>query len=435
MNSLTNKFRRFVADKSGNAMLIVALGMPGLIGGAGFAVDTAQWYLWKQELQHSVDQAAYAGAWAKASPISGALYERRAQQEYNANLNVTKGFASTPKIVLGGYAGGTDNSVIVTATATKSLPFSSFLTGKSTTVFVRAQAVFAKGYDYTACLVSTATDGTGTLVTGSATINAKCGFAALSCDDDAIEINGSAKIITESMVACGTISANGDISDGNNKDEDDIVVEGVTTLKDIYAELVPPDDTASQNYNCSGKGQAKQASLVPGTYSSIVVSCTTVLASGIYVINGGLLDLSANYNVTGRGVLFVLRNGARLKLGGSGSGNRLNLTPPTEADLLKTPAAADAKRLAGMLIFEERDNNAASPGHVMNGNSNSMIEGLIYLPSSKLTINGTADVSAQCLQITAYRLEIQGNADITTLCPPKASTSVGSGTPDVRLVA
>lgn len=47
---------------SGNALVLVAAGMPVLVGGAGFAVDVAQWYMWKRELQYAVDQAAYAGA-------------------------------------------------------------------------------------------------------------------------------------------------------------------------------------------------------------------------------------------------------------------------------------------------------------------------------------------------------------------------------------
>ena len=55
------------SSTSGNTTLLVALGMPALIGGAGMAVDTAQWYLWKRELQFAADQAALAGAWARTA--------------------------------------------------------------------------------------------------------------------------------------------------------------------------------------------------------------------------------------------------------------------------------------------------------------------------------------------------------------------------------
>ena len=55
-------------NESGNALLLMALGMPVLIGSSGMAVDVAQWYIWKRELQYAVDQAALAGAWASAEP-------------------------------------------------------------------------------------------------------------------------------------------------------------------------------------------------------------------------------------------------------------------------------------------------------------------------------------------------------------------------------
>lgn len=420
-------WKRLLASRGGNAVMIVGLGLPALIGGAGFAVDTAQWYMWKRELQHSVDQAAIAGAWALAHDTSAATYETRANQEFSANLSVTKDFASTPAVSIANFAGGTDNSVVVAATVSKTLPFSSFLTGEAATIRATAQASFAEGANYNACLVSIAEDGTGTEIGGNATVRAQCGLAALSCDDGAIDIDGSATVDTASIVACGTI---------NNPDEnEDEVTEGVTTLEDIYKDLTPPDNPTPRSYACTGKGNNKQASLQPGTYKGLVVKCTTTLASGIYVIDGGSLDLAANYNVTGLGVMFVLKNGAALKFGGSGNGNKINLTPMTASDFAGTPYASMADRYAGMLVFEDRNNNPASPGHLLNGNSNSVIEGIMYLPSGTMTVLGTADVTAQCLQISAYRIKIGGNAVLETFCPVDSTMSVGSSAPGVKLVA
>lgn len=429
MGAIRRFFKKLRCDKSGNATLLVALGIPALIGGAGYGVDLTQWYMWKRELQHSVDQAAYAGAWALAREESAGTYSTRALQEYTANLNVVADFATDPTITIVDYAGGTKNSVLVSASASRQLPFSSFLTGKAATIGAIAQASFAEGYDFNACLVSLTEEGTGTTIGGNATVKAQCGLAALSCEEDAIKIDGSATVETDVIVACGGISA--------PSANDDEVVQNVGTgvLKDIYKELTPPTDDTPQTYNCTGKGQATQASLNPGTYQGLVVSCTTVLASGIYVIDGGELDLTANYNVTGTGVMFVLRNGARMKLGGSGNDNKLTLTPPNAATFAGGPYADQADKLSDILVFEERDNNAESPGHIFNGNSKSLIEGLIYLPDGNLQVNGTAKVTAQCLQISAYTIDIRGNATLETLCPVNKTSNVGTSTPNVKMVA
>ena len=151
-------------------------------------------------------------------------------------------------------------------------------------------------------------------------------------------IDGSASVSTDSIAACGTVNV--------PEENEDVTAEGVRGLEDIYANLEPPTNNTNRTYKCTGKGKNAQASLLPGTYSSLVVSCTTVLASGIYVINGGLLDLAGNYNVTGAGVMFVLKNGATTKFGGNGAGNSIRLTPMSASDFVGTPYA----RLRGQRV-------------------------------------------------------------------------------------
>lgn len=423
----TDFFARLKNCTKGNALVLVAAGMPVLIGSVGFAVDTAQWYLWKRELQHAVDQAAYAGAWARADPDSEGTYEIRARQEYDANVAIVETFDTTPLISLVSYGNGASNSVLVTSSATRSLPFSSFLTGKAATISVRAQATFREGADYSACLISLRENGTGTSIGGNATIRARCGLAALSCDEDAIVIDGSARVVTDSIAACGSVNS-------NDPDHNNIIAEDVSGLNDAYADLEPPSNDTPRSYNCRGNGRNRQATLQPGTYQGLSISCNTVFSTGIYVVDGGVLDLTHNATVIGNGVMFVLRNGATLKLGGMGNSNAINLTPMTVADFSGTPYAADAEDYADILIFEDRD-NAPSRSHVFNGNSDSLIEGLIYLPAGDLQVNGTADVAAQCLQISAYTIDVRGGAFLETLCPLDETTEAGSAQADVRLVA
>lgn len=404
---------------SGNVLIIMAAGFPVLIGGAGFATDTAQWYMWKRELQHAADQAAYAGAWARAIPESENNWRTRAEQEYAANIVQVSDFDTSPTIELADYAGGNQNSVVVAATASKRLPFSSFFMRAPATIGVSAQATFRGGLSYNACLIALRDDGTSLQIGGSATVRARCGLAALSCDENAVIIDGSSKVETDSIATCGTVSV-------SDPELQDVVSENVEGLKDMYADLEPPTNDTPRNYECSGKGNNRQASLQPGTYSGLVTACDTVLAPGIYVIDGGTLDLTHNSELVGNGVMFVLKNGATIKLGGSGNSNAINLTPPT--------AAAVGNDLAGFLVFEHRDNNPQGD-HILNGNSDSLIEGLIYLPDGNLLVNGTADVAAQCLQISANTIDIRGGANLETLCPIDDTTEVGNSRADVRMVA
>ena len=156
--SICQVMRKLKRSTSGNAALLVAIGLPTMIGGSGLAVDVAQCYMWKRDLQYAVDQAALAGAWTMTNTNTTVqqTYSTRAQQEYDANISSVRDFDSTPVISLAQYGGSaTNNSVLVTASASKKLPFSSLLTGTATTIRVSAQATFTSGKTWTACILVT----------------------------------------------------------------------------------------------------------------------------------------------------------------------------------------------------------------------------------------------------------------------------------------
>jgi hypothetical protein len=268
---------------------------------------------------------------------------------------------------------------------------------RSVTVSAYSQASYAPGGAYNACLIATGNTGTTLSVGGSATVTAHCGLAALSCSDDAISIDGSATVVADSIATCGTAN----VPAANQSS----VSENVSGLRDTNSDLSPPDNTTPRSVSCDGNGSHAQASLLPGTYNGgLVVSCTTVLSAGIYVVNGGSLDLTGNYPVTGTNVMFVLKGGATLKLGGSGSGNTLTLTPMQASDFVALGYSSTlSNRYANMLIFEDRNNNPTTD-HMINGNSNSLIQGTIYLPDGNVRVNGTANITSSCLQLTANTL-------------------------------
>ncbi|MEE1876383.1 pilus assembly protein TadG-related protein [Altererythrobacter litoralis] len=519
--------KRLCRSTSGNATLMVALGMPALIGGTGFAVDTAQWYMWKREMQFAADQAAVAGAWARAVEDTEDTYDVRAIQEFNANVQQTGEFVGTPEVTLANYAGGVQNSVAVTVTASRTLPFSSFLTGKGVTIRAYAQAKFEDGTTYTSCLVAVDEEADGAITIGGSTVlTAQCGLAALSKSDEAVTVNGSPTI------DAGWVLAAGGIDDWFDENTDDTILEYVDGLEDPFAELSPPNPAESQvnrTYNCvrsratttadiistlnvsysyykgSGRtsasptgwatpksgytsnssqddvvvpegttagavtttnsnwdkltgtgnntiwevetreetktysdinvsGGGNAAAVVPGTYTDLKVRCDTTFATGVYILDGGELEINGQYQVTGSNVMFVLKNGAGLKING---GANINLTAIQASDLTARGVPREqANKLAGMLIFEDR-NSEGNSGNMINGNAATVLNGAVYLPVSNISMSGTASVTSQCLMIAASTITMTGNLDMSTFCPPGMSedTIVGVTKPNVRLVA
>ena len=427
---MLNSINRMLADlkshTGGSAILLTAIGLPMLIGGAGAAIDFSQWYSWKHELQQATDQGALASAWAMTKDASRADYKVRGKQDYIHNLALTAGFASEPTFKLASYNNGSNNSVVVTATATKTLPFSSIITGRGVTISAYSQASFKAGKDYSACLIAMGKNGTTFTIGGNANVVARCGLAALSCSDDALTISNSATVVTDSIATCGTAT----VPVSNQA----VLSEHVTGLKDIYEDLSPPTNNTPRTYTCVGNGAKALATPVAGTYNGgITVGCKTTLGKGIYVINGGTLDLSANYPVTGTNVMFVLKNGATLKLGGSGNAGVITLTPMQSSDFSALGYSSTlSDRYANMLIFEDRNNNP-SQEHIINGNSTSLFQGTIYLPAGTARLNGTASIDSSCLQISANKITVAGNAYLDTRCSTQTN-SAGSGIAAVNLV-
>ena len=218
---MLSTIRRILGDlrhnKSGNAMLLVALGMPVLIGTSGLAVDSAHYYMWKRDLQFAVDQAALAGAWARTTTATQSTYQSRALQEYNANVQNSADFDSGPTTTLVNYNSGTQNAVKVVASATKRLPFTNIVTGRSVTVSVTATASATQAGNsvtttttyntLTACMIALNPTAYGAFtIGGNASGSVGCGGAALSTDPSAaIRENGNPSASFGQLVAGGGI--------------------------------------------------------------------------------------------------------------------------------------------------------------------------------------------------------------------------------------
>lgn len=534
LKSIRRTYRALKSRTGGNATLLVALGMPILIGGSGLAVDTAQWYMWKREIQYAADQAALAGAWARSNDESRDTYINRALQEFSANVSTTKLIHSQPSVQLVDYNGGDDNSVVVAVTASRQLPFSSFITGEAAEVAVYSQASFTDGKKFTACLIATDADDSGSItIGGSATLTAACGLAALSTSDSSIVINGNP------TVEPGWVVSAGGIDDWLNEYSDAEIREYMAGLTDPFAQLTTPTPSPNpaQNYTCiaatttttgdrrtrsdviytywqgsstsnatqlsnytgsdylanltgnwtqwsyqvplptnsqdgvtitdgapswsslGGSGQGHmwrkavtrttteianavtvssntQATLRQGTYrGGFDVRCTTVFNPGIYVIDGGRLKITGQYQVTGAGILIILKNGAYIDIAG---GANISLTAATAGQLAAAGlSTAQAEEFAGMLIFEDRNSEGSTNRNSLNGNAETVLNGKVYLPKSDIRFSGTATVTSACLLIAAANITLEGDTNMSSFCPPGMTNDevVSTGRATVKLVA
>lgn len=528
LSTFKRNLRRLAKQSSGNAALLVAAGMPALIGAAGLGVDTAQWYMWKREMQYAADQAALAGAWALVGGTTGEGYVTRAKQELNVNLQQVN-FAGTPTVQKQDWEGGTNNSVVVSFSATKRLPFSAFLTDKAVTVSARAQAVFQQGRSFTSCLIAVDPDTRGAItIGGNAYVVAGCGAAALSTNTDSVIKNGGA------VFEVGWIVSQGGIDDAFNDGSTEIW-ENQSNLTDPFAHLTPPNNPTPRTLTCVNGGtkyvaqvatswkqysqnmvstngnawktsggevltsqgdQTKQMDFTyavtvgqqitnlrtvsegivqletsgnkttykrldtvlyetgtvlsvvnqsvnagaypqPGTYSDFVISCDTTMAKGVYVINGGMLSINAQNNLTGEGVMFVLKNGAGIRING---GSNVRLRAMTYDEMVDPSSgamtASQAVALKDMLIFEDKESSGDNLDKI-NGNSGMVLDGTVYLPKSTVSFAGTTDVVTRCFVLAAGRIVIEGTARMTRFCPTDVinTVSVGGTGNSVRLVA
>nr|WP_298896448.1 pilus assembly protein TadG-related protein [uncultured Altererythrobacter sp.] len=522
LKKFSRKLRR---SKSGNAAILVALGMPALMGGAGLAVDTAQWYLWQRELQFAADQAALAGAWARGNGDTGTTYVTRADQEFSDNLSIIANNGATHAASLADWGTGTQNSVIVSAEVVADLPFASFVTGRNTTIRVNAQATFERTDEYTACLMALhPTAGSAMWFNGGPTVDAACGVASMSTSGTSIRTNGSG-----GAQNINTVASAGGIDDGMGAFVNASTIENFDGLNDPYSGLTPPDNPTPQSLSCGSSSvtysgdesttvttsftyyrgrnanQARNAgtytysgaqasttnttssvgntytsmpaggtstttsglyqvdgsgpdkiyeqetavttitysnvvltsstsgSMQPGTYTDFEISCDTTLASGIYVIDGGRLKLNGGNQLTGTGVMFVLKGGAQVDING---GADVFLSPMSALELIALGVPADdAARMENMLIFED-PSSPGNTGSKFTGNANFDINGVIYMPNSDLTLAGNIQATANCMMVMSSTVQVSGTADLTTLCPigETHGVVVGDGGTRVRLV-
>jgi hypothetical protein len=225
----------------------------------------------------------------------------------------------------------------------------------------------------------------------------------------ALQANGNATITAAAIQVVGGVQAAGTGTLSPTP------LTGATAVFDPEAKLPVPTVSNSQgSVNLSG---TQALTINPGVYSAIKVSGSAQLTmnSGVYVIAGGGFTVTGNASVSGNGVL-IYNAGSNYTTTGTG-GNFGGITLAGNGTISLT--AASTGTYAGVLIFQERDNNRAI---ALGGNGVTALSGgLIYAPQALVAVSGNAQL--QHAPLIVGMLQLSGNAASTLTSGGDSSNS------------
>mgnify|MGYP003584081175 CR=1 FL=1 len=394
--------RRFRENDRGAVAIVFAVALIPIMGLSGAAIDYTRATQAKSKLQAATDSAALAALTVKASTLSQRELAARTVFEANRPDDVM------PSVT---YAVGQKEAAV---TATGEVSTSMLKVLQINDIGLRARAKAVRVYDGPPpCIltlnpsVASAIDMTGnTHFTGNG-----CVLHANSNANSAITVGGSATVSADGYCAVGTVVSGFTLSPPPEN--------GCEVMEDPYKDLpVLASTTCDPNLKNISVQPNTSKTLGPGTYcGGLDLKGTVTFQKGLYVIKDGNLGIGSQADVTGSEVTFYFVGASTFDING---GARLELSASTE----KEP-------FGGLLFIQDP---TAPPGITkLNGNSNTVLKGAIYMPKSRVEVtgNGSFGVSSPFMPIIADTVKMSGSSvqktDETSVNLPKPLPRSASG--------
>ena len=408
------------ADEA-NALLTTALLLVPMLGMLGLATDTAQWYLWKRQLQGQADSAALAGAYAAFEGRNSNQLRNIVEADIALNSDRAYTIAAVENPPSAGSKAGRNTAVRVVLTTQEALPFSSFFRSTAPVIRAVATAEFT-GVPPTCVLALDTGNQTALSTQGSATVSLGCAMMTNA-------VGATAASFGNSPVNATYVRAVGGISAGSGLSQQTVVQPYQAAQRDPYASLANPTWPGSPAYGWRTVNSNTTANLSPGYYTGLEIRGIANLAPGVYVIGSGGLTTNAGATINGTGVTFIFTSSAtpfsagtvgRAKLVG---GARTNLTAPTTGTY------------AGILMYQDRRASANNGTSMqISGNSGSTLQGAIYAPATEVQFTGNAGLDTRCAQVIGRYVTFTGNSNFQNVCPPSSGAGAFGGGASARLV-
>lgn len=401
-------------DRRGSVAMIAAIVAPVMIVLMVITIEVTSWSLTKMELQRMADAAAWAGALqyvATNDPQAATLSAVQmaeinnipSSEQYNwdpSTLTSTNGL-TTASMIQGNTSGG---ETTLTATVTQKIDnaLSLMLSGNTAFLVVSAAAtmqITSNVVQIPKCLTALGGGNSSISMSGSSLVRSSgCSIQA----NGGITMGGSSILDVD-----GTYSVGGVQNAGTS-----YVSGGQTTVASPYSNpyanygpLVKAFGLLSSGGTTETLGLSNQASIGPGTYSSITVSQSAILTMqpGLYIVNG---DVNVSYSAQIQGTGVTIVSSGSLTVIGSAI---ISLSPP------------DANSTTGGVpgfVFASKSTVDSGFG----GSSSLPYGGIIYYPDGTMNLSGSfTSGAAGCTQFLANQLNLSYSANITTDCSKVAS--------------
>lgn len=405
---------------SGQVLIAVALLSVVLVGFLGIAIDGGYMYLLRRRAQTAADAGAYAGTleiWqTRLTSITTAARNDAAINGYTHGVASTDVTVNNPPLS-GPWAG---NNQFVEVIITR--PYQPFFMQVLGFGFsdVRARAVGGILGVGMPCIHALDPDTNAALhISGGAIVDASdCAVAVNSNDPNALQCVGGSSLTADSTNVTGGVQ-------GGSGCVNPAATTGAPPLPDPLAGMATPffttaGCTPSPPSNPSGGTQT----LSPGVYCGGIslTGGTTTFAPGLYILAGGGLSVSSDAVVFGNGVTFFNTEVALPSPCGNPcvSYGNYNFTGQTWGRL----AAPTSGQWAGLLMIQDPNMNPAHVGEsFFAGGSDMILEGIIYMPDSRITWSGGSNAAGYS-SIIANEIKFTGNSTFNS-----DWSSFGSGGP------
>jgi hypothetical protein len=396
-------------DERGQALILIAIALGGLLLGIGLALDTGQLFVARRAAQTAADAGAWAGAAVLYAGGSAAQARTAAATDSMRNGYTDGGFVTvttTSPPASGTYANdpGYIEVTITEQVLTRFLPGAS---GSRTPVSVRAVAGLARSGSGQAVIVTRPSGNTTFQLLGSSRFTVTGGGTNTNTTSaNSTQIAGGAFLTATFNRFTGGVQ----VADAGRMSPAPTI--GVAAVADPFLSLAGPSTTGVPTYAGQTITNAT-VTLSPGMYTGLV----TVGNLGIARLNAGKYIFRAGLTTTGTGSLILAGAGGvllynananypaaggvcgSLSLAGSGT---MTLTAGTTGSY------------AGMLVFQDRACAGAVAITVRTGTT---LGGTLYVPAATLTVTAANNVTIAS-QIVAYELAIAGGNILTMSFTP-----------------